>query len=104
MPNLTVSVTPELLREAKIYASQHNTNLSDIVRGYLIQLTQTNKTILAKYADGSISSAEAQDLLNLKNKGELFHAVCSAGLGIYHIDKEKAEKMANGALVLARLN
>jgi len=103
MPNLTVNVTPELLKQAKLYASQHNTTLSDLVRSNLAELTKTDKTVLEKFADGSVSSEDARALLNFKNKDELFHAICSGGLAIYHISRDKAEKMANDAILLAEL-
>ena len=103
MPNLTVNVTDELLKQSKIYASEHRTTLSNIVRNNLIDLTKINKTILEKYADGSLSSKDAVNSLNLDSKEELFKLVCASGLEIYHIENNLAEKMANNALLLTGL-
>jgi len=58
------------------------------------------KTVLKKYAAGSVSSEDAYESLNLNNKEDLFYLVCAAGLTIYHIDRDKAESMADTAILL----
>lgn len=100
MPNLTVNITPELLRQAKVYASQNNTTLSEIVRGRLLEVTRANRSTIEKYSDGSISSSEGQQALGLNSKEEFFQEVCRSGHNLYHLNREKAEQLANGALAL----
>ncbi|MFM7295032.1 MAG: hypothetical protein ACKO1K_09525 [Burkholderiales bacterium] len=100
MPNLTVNVAPELLRQAKVYASQNSTTLSDIVRRNLVDLTRTNRSTAERYADGSISSAEGQRELGLDSKDQFFEEVCGSGHSLYHLDRAKADQLATEALVI----
>lgn len=100
MPNLTVNVTPELLRQAKVYASQNGTTLSDIVRKNLADLTKRNRSVVERYAAGSISSSEGQQELGLDSKDQFFAKVCGSGLSLYHLDRTKADQLATEALIL----
>lgn len=99
MPNITVNVTPELLRQAKIYASKNNTTLSNIVRDKLNEVTRSEQSAIEKYAQGLITSSEGQQALNLATREEFFHEVCRAGHQLYHIPREQAERLANEALI-----
>lgn len=49
-------------------------------------------TVIKKYSNGSISSADAQKELELESPDELFSKVCSLGYDLFHIDRNKAEK------------
>lgn len=100
MPNLTVNVTPELLRQAKVYASQNGTTLSDIVRKNLADLTRRNRSVVERYAVGSISSSEGQQELGLDSKDQFFANVCGSGLSLYHLDRIRADQLATEALIL----
>lgn len=103
MPNLTVNIAPELLRQAKLYAAQNNTTLSNIVRSKLLDVTKSQRTVIEKYTEGAISSTEAQQALGLKTKQEFFRAVCKSGKPLYHINRDKADQQAHEALVLCGL-
>lgn len=100
MPNLTVNVAPELLRQVKVYASQNSTTISDIVRRNLVALTRTNRSTVERYADGSMSSAEGQRELGLDSKDQFFAKVCGSGQSLYHLDRAKADQLAAEALIL----
>lgn len=100
MPNLTVNIDPELLRQAKVYASQHGTTLSDLVRKNFLEITKSDRSIIERYVDGGISSADAQQALGLRTKQDFFAEVCRSGHQLYHLKREKAEQLANAAIAL----
>ena len=75
MPNLTLHLEQALLRAAKVYAAQHDTSISELVRRHLAQLTGgAGKALAARLAAEQLrieALAKKRGLRNLRLFGSV---------------------------------
>lgn len=98
MANLTVTIDPELLRAAKVYAARSGTSISRIVREHLAALTGLQSRpqgddALARYARDEIGCHEAMRALDV-DYGTLLDRMARRGLSVPRVPDEQAEAMA----------
>jgi predicted nucleotidyltransferase len=75
MPNLTLQIDQALLKAAKVYAAQHDTSISELVRQHLSELTQGPsdeiRTRLAAEKPRIEAAAKKRGLRNLRVFGSV---------------------------------
>lgn len=97
MQNLTIGINNSLFNAVQNYATQHNTTISQIVQGYLVQLTgikpsQAEIETLERFSQNEITRLEAMKALDI-DYSTLLDKVGQHGLSLPSLPKEALQPM-----------
>jgi len=99
MQNLTIGINNSLFNAVQNYATQHNTTISQIVQGYLVQLTgikpsQAEIETLERFSQNEITRLEAMKALDI-DYSTLLDKVGQHGLSLPSLPKEALQPMVD---------
>jgi hypothetical protein len=98
--NTTFRLDDDLLRAARIYAAEHGTSVTALIKAHLEKVTghhapADNSDSVGLYSQGEISSAEAMRRLRLINYAQLLDAVADRGLTQPRLSSAEIERQAS---------
>jgi hypothetical protein len=99
MQNLTIGINNSLFNAAQHYATQHNTTISQIVQGYLAQVTgvkpsQAEIKILERFSQSEITRLEAMKALDI-DYSTLLDKLGECGLSLPSLPAEALQPMVD---------
>jgi plasmid stability protein len=99
MAHLTINIDDRLLRASKVFAAEHGTSISKLVRTHLSELTgmapnSTTADPLELFSRGAIGRKDAMSALGV-DYGALIDLLVERGLSLPSLPDDELERMAD---------
>jgi len=97
--NTTFRLDDDLLRAARVYAAEHETSVTALIKAHLEKMTgyqvaDDGGDAVALYSQGEIGTADAMRRLGMTNYAELLDALADRGLVKPRMSVQEIERQA----------